>query len=71
MQKVIRIVTVGKYAGAVKLGRCPMYALVPKENIEQLKQGLHEDFPDYRLEDGNKPERAALAKYIIMNSNSK
>lgn len=44
-----------------------MFALVPKENIEQLKAGLREDFPDCRIEDGNKPERAALAKYIIMN----
>lgn len=71
MSVVIRIVTVGKYAGAVKLGKCPMFALVPKENVEKLKAGLHEDFPDCRIEDGNKPERAALAKYIIMNSNSK
>ena len=67
MSVTIRIVTVGKYARAVKLGKCPMFALVPKENIEQLKAGLREDFPDCRIEDGNKPERAALAKYIIMN----
>lgn len=71
MSVTIRIVMVGKYAGAVKLGKCPMYALVPKENVEQLKAGLREDFPDCRIEDGNKPERAALAKYIIMRENSK
>lgn len=71
MPMIIRIVTVGKYAGAVKLGKCPMFALVPKENVEQLKAGLREDFPDCRIEDGNKPERAAFAKYIIMNTNSK
>lgn len=67
MSVTIKIVTVGKYVGAVKLGKCPMYALAPKEDVEQLKQGLLEDFPDCRFEDGYKLERSAIAEYIITN----
>lgn len=65
MPKSIKIVNIGQYIGAVKSGRCPMYAVTDKNNKKDLIEGLKEDFPDYIIEDGTKLDRAALAKFII------
>lgn len=65
MPKEIRIVRVGNYIGAVKLGRCPMYSITTPDKYEDWKKSLQEDFPDYRFLDGEKRERANLAQYII------
>ncbi len=65
MPKEIRIVTVGKYVGAVRLGKCPMYSVTEIENYEDWKESLKETFPDHILVDGTKPDRAAVAQYIL------
>lgn len=62
---VIKIVNVGKYVGAVKSGKCPMYAVTERENKSELIAGLKEDFPNFRIEDGTKIDKAALARFII------
>jgi hypothetical protein len=63
--KEIRIVRIGNYIGAVKLGRCPMYSITTPEQYEDWKKSLQEDFPDYRITQGEKKERANLAQFII------
>lgn len=65
MPKEIRIVTVGKYVGAVRPGKCPMYSVTERENYEDWKESLKETFPDHILVDGTKPDRAAVAQYIL------
>ena len=65
MPKEIRIVNVGKYVGAVKQGRCPMYAITTQEKRNDMIKGLCEDFPEYRIVDGSKPDRAMVAQFII------
>lgn len=67
--KVIKLVVVGNYACAVKLGHCPMFAIEQKDKLDDLVIGLREDFPDYRLVQGGKKERAEAAKRIIMQKN--
>ena len=62
---VIKIVNVGQYVGAVKPGKCPMYAVTEKENKSEFIAGLKEDFPNFRIEGGTKKGRAALARVII------
>lgn len=64
--KEIKIVVIGDYACAVKLGRCPMFSIEPKEKLGDMKEGLKEDFPDYKIIDGGAKERAEAAKRIIM-----
>lgn len=63
--KEIRIVRVGNYIGAVKSGKCPMYSITTPERYEDWKKSLQEDFPDYRIVNGEKKERANLAQFII------
>lgn len=71
MPREIRIVRVGKYVGAVKQGRCPMYSITTPDKYEDWKKGLQEDFPDYRIVDGTKPDRAMVAQFIIKTTNSR
>lgn len=65
MQKIIKLVSVGKYVGAVKYGKCPMYAITSKDKVEDLKAGLKEDFPEYKIVDGNAPDKQAIAQFIL------
>lgn len=69
--RIIKIVNIGKYVGAVKPGKCPMYAVTEKENLKKMIEGLKEDFPDFRIEDGTKIDRINLAKYIVRTQNSR
>lgn len=52
--KEIKIVTVGKYVGAVKSGKCPMYSITTVDNFNDWFASLHEDFPDYKLKKNEK-----------------
>ena len=63
--KEIKIVRIGKYIGAVKSGKCPMYSITTPDQYEDWKKSLQEDFPDYRITQGKKKERADLAQFII------
>lgn len=65
LSNVIKIVNIGKYVGAVKYGRCPMYAVTTKDKVEDFKAGLAEDFPDYKIIDGNAPDKQAVAQFIL------
>lgn len=67
--KEIKIVEVGNYVCAIKLGRCPMFAVENIQNKADVIQGLKEDFPDFIISDGGKKERAEAAKRIIMQRN--
>lgn len=69
--RVIKIVNIGKYVGAVKSGKCPMYAVTEKENKKNMIEGLKEDFPDFIIEYGTKIDRINLAKYIVRTQNSR
>jgi len=71
LPKEIRIVNVGKYVGAIKHGRCPMYSITMPDKYDDWKKGLQEDFPDYRIVDGTKPDRAKVAQFIIKTTNSR
>lgn len=71
MSKEIRIVNVGKYVGAIKHGRCPMYAVTTKDKRDDMIKGLQEDFPECKLVDGTKPDRAMVAQFIIKTTNSR
>ena len=68
LSKEIRIVHIGKYVGAVRVGKCPMYSVTNKENFDDWKKSLKETFPDHVLIDGTKPDRAAVAKFILMTN---
>ena len=63
--KEIRIVRIGNYIGAVKSGKCPMYSITTLDQYEGWKKSLKEDFPDYRITQGEKKERANIAQFII------
>lgn len=65
LQKIIKLVSIGNYVGAVKYGRCPMYAVTTKDKVEDLKAGLTEDFPECTIVDGNAPDRQAVAQFIL------
>ena len=67
--KEIKIVDVGNYVCAIKLGRCPMFAVENKNKKDDMIEGLKEDFPDFKFVDGGKKERAEAAKRIIMQRN--
>lgn len=67
--KEIKIVEVGNYVCAIKLGRCPMFAVEHIQNKALVIEGLKEDFPDFKFVDGGKKERAEAAKRIIMQRN--
>lgn len=69
MTKEIRIVTIGKYIGAVKQGRCPMYSITTIDKFNDWLASLHEDFPDYKFTNCQKQERADLAKFIVARQN--
>lgn len=69
MPKEIRIVRVGKYVGAVKRGRCPIFAVENKSKKDDMIEGLKIDFPDHIIVHGGKRERAEAAKRIIMQKN--
>lgn len=69
MTKEIKIVTVGKYVGAIKSGKCPMYSITTVDNFNDWFASLHEDFPDYKFTHGQKQERADLAKFIVARQN--
>lgn len=69
MSKEIKIVDVGNYVCAIKLGRCPMFAVENIQNKTDVIEGIKEDFPDYRIVYGGKKERAEAAKRIIMQRN--
>lgn len=65
MPREIRIVRIGKYVGAVKQGRCPMYSITTPEKFDDWKKGLQEDYPDYIIVDGTNPDRAMVSQFII------
>lgn len=67
--KEIKIVEVGNYVCAIKLGRCPMFAVENKNKKDDMIEGLKEDFPDFIISNGGKKERAEAAKRIIMQRN--
>lgn len=67
--KEIKIVDVGNYVCAIKLGRCPMFAVEHIQNKADVIEGLKEDFPDFIISNGGKKERAEAAKRIIMQRN--
>lgn len=67
--KEFKIVVVGEYACAVKLGRCPMFAIDKKDKLGDMVAGLREDYPDCQIVHGGKKERAEAAKRIIMQKN--
>ena len=56
--KEIKMVVVGEYACAVKLGRCPMFAIDKKDKLGDMVAGLREDYPDCQIVHGGKKERA-------------
>ena len=64
--KQIKIVTVNDYACAVKLGRCPLFAIEHISKLEDMKAWLHEDFPDYEIVKGGTREKLEAAKRIFM-----
>lgn len=65
LSNVIKIVNIGKYVGAVKYGRCPMYALTTKDKVEDFKAGLAEDYPECKIDDGTSDDRKAVAQFIL------
>lgn len=65
LQKTIKLVSIGKYVGAVKYGRCPMYAITTKDKVEDLKAGLAEDYPECKIDDGTLDDRKAVAQFIL------
>jgi hypothetical protein len=64
--KEIKYVEVGDYACAVKMGKCPMFAITYREDGTNMILGLQEDFPDYKIVAGGQAERQEAAKRIIM-----
>lgn len=67
--KEIKIVEAGNYVCAIKLGRCPLFAVEYKNKKDDMIEGLKEDFPDFKIVDGGQKERAEAAKRIIMQRN--
>lgn len=67
--KEIKIVEVGNYICAVKLGRCPLFVVEYRDKKNDIIEGLREDFPNYVITYGGKKERAEAAKRIIMQKN--
>lgn len=66
MPKEFKIVEIGSYVCAIKLGRCPIFAIEHKSNKDDMIEGLKIDFPDFKIVDGGKKERAEAAKRIIL-----
>lgn len=45
MPNIIKIVTVGKYVGAVRLGKCPMYSVTELKNYNDWKKKFRRNIP--------------------------
>ena len=67
--KEFKIVEIGNYVCAIKLGRCPIFAVENKSKKDDMIDGLIIDFPDHIFVNGGKKERAEAAKRIIMQKN--
>ena len=67
--KEFKIVEIGNYVCAIKLGRCPIFAVEHLEKKKDMIEGLKFDFPDHIFVNGGKKERAEAAKRIIMQKN--
>jgi hypothetical protein len=66
MEKTIKIIEMNKYIGAVKLGKCPMYAITTPDKRNDLIEGLKEDFPDYKISPHySLSEKKQLAHFIV------
>lgn len=67
----IKIVSVGSYIGAVKLGKCPMYSFAPKTKAADFLASLKEDFPECRFIRGGEKEQNALMFNIKLSERAK